>query len=47
MIPVNIKFVETLILHSILSTLSVVTVGGSSEASSHFSLQSAASVSNV
>jgi hypothetical protein len=37
-IPVNIKFVEILILHSILSTFSWVTVGGSSGASSHFSL---------
>lgn len=38
MIPVNMKAVDILILHSIFSTFSCVTVDGSSVASSHFSL---------
>jgi hypothetical protein len=38
MIPVNMKFVVILMLHSTLSTVSCEVVGGSSGASSHFSL---------
>jgi hypothetical protein len=38
MIPVNMKLVVMLMLHSILSTFSCVIAGGSSAASSHFSL---------
>jgi hypothetical protein len=47
MIPVNMKFVVILMLHSTLSTVSCDVVGGSSGASSHFSLGIKKKVSRV